>query len=472
MPKVGKITGILAGIFVSLSVPAHAWRLEAGAASTLDTFSSANFVTVNFQQAFDTIPVVVVLPTDQGGDPSELRIQNVTTTGFDIAPVEPPGNDGPHVAMDFHYIAMEPGIGYLPDGTKVVAGIHNTNTIQASNVVAGIKSWDTVGFETTLSASATVIASIQTLNSEENLIPGTFSQPFLSVAIRNLTVSDMQIALERSEVAAGSVIAEDIGWIAFPSSTTGSFELSGGGSIDWNAFTTPDTVVGWGNSCTTYTFSAVAWANARVVGTKNRRDGADGGWTRRCSLSGTDIGLQIDEDMANDSERNHTNEAVGLLAISNSFHQEFIGEIDGQKSVEILSGNYALPSETARYTISSNSTGTTVIDPDSIALVDAIPSDVAFKVTDISGPGSGPVLFTNGTPSSNLTYTYTSLSSTSDDLEFSNDGGLNWTYIPVDIGDGTDPNITHIRILPKGLFAPTTTAGTPNFSISFDAIII
>ncbi|MGH6633946.1 MAG: spore coat protein U domain-containing protein, partial [Sphingopyxis sp.] len=54
---------------------------------------------------------------------------------------------------------------------------------------------------------------------------------------------------------------------------------------------------------------------------------------------------------------------------------------------------------------------------------------------------------------SGLTYGFTSLSSTADDLEFSNNGGASWTYAPVADTNGVDANITHVRVRPKRAMA-------------------
>jgi hypothetical protein len=40
-----------------------------------------------------------------------------------------------------------------------------------------------------------------------------------------------------------------------------------------------------------------------------------------------------------------------------------------------------------------------------------------------------------------------------DDVDFSNDGGSTWTYVPAPNALGVDPAVTHIRIRPKGTMA-------------------
>ena len=88
-----------------------------------------------------------------------------------------------------------------------------------------------------------------------------------------------------------------------------------------------------------------------------------------------------------------------------------------------------------------------------MALTDAIPANASLIVTDIGTAGSGPIAITQGTPSSTLTATFTSLASVTDSFEFSNDNGVTWVYAPVAGSDGTDANVTTIRAKPTGTHA-------------------
>ena len=85
----------------------------------------------------------------------------------------------------------------------------------------------------------------------------------------------------------------------------------------------------------------------------------------------------------------------------------------------------------------------------------------------IWAPRIGALGFAQGTPSSGLSYTYSSLSSTTDDLGFSNNGGASFAYTPVADANGFDPAVTHIRVSPKGLFAGASGSGSPGFTISY-----
>ena len=75
------------------------------------------------------------------------------------------------------------------------------------------------------------------------------------------------------------------------------------------------------------------------------------------------------------------------------------------------------------YTIRVTNVGGGATDADSIVLLDTLPVDMVLYVDDLGSPGSGPALFTDGTPASGITYSFGGLSDTTDDMEF-DDGSL------------------------------------------------
>jgi len=54
------------------------------------------------------------------------------------------------------------------------------------------------------------------------------------------------------------------------------------------------------------------------------RNGGDGGWLRRCRIQNDLVGLTVDEDQANDSERWHTSESAGIVSFGAPFSARFI----------------------------------------------------------------------------------------------------------------------------------------------------
>ena len=307
------------------SQSAFAWKMEADEVTVSNT--TGNTVThITFRQTFDVVPLVFTLMDDRGGDPSALRVTNVSTTGFDIYTVEPDGQDGPHTNMNsIPYIAIEPGAHTFPDGSKITAGVVQTQKFQ-SKLIAG-DSWEHVslsGFGTT----PIVLGEIQTRANErtDDTVPDAVSQPWITTAVSNVASSGFDIALERSETRNGTLTnSETIAYLVMDSGLNGGdhyFGSNGGDRIEYETIRSADAIQGWDNGDYTISFSKT-YDNPMVVSTKNTRDGVDGGWLRRGDIADNHITLQVDEDKAEDSERSHTTERAGLLLFSEPFDAEF-----------------------------------------------------------------------------------------------------------------------------------------------------
>jgi hypothetical protein len=132
-----------------------------------------------------------------------------------------------------------------------------------------------------------------------------------------------------------------------------------------------------------------------------------------------------------------------------------------------LSNPKSIPGGYVNYTLLINSPSAYTVTNNSLVITDAVPAGLKLYVGDYGGAGSGPVSFSQGAPSSTLTYTFTSLASATDDIEFSNDGGATWAYIPVPDINGIDATVTHVRIKPKGSMAAST-----SFSVLFRCRIV
>jgi hypothetical protein len=111
-----------------------------------------------------------------------------------------------------------------------------------------------------------------------------------------------------------------------------------------------------------------------------------------------------------------------------------------------------IPGAVVEYLLSIANPGAYTVTLDTLQLVDITPTNLELAIASI---GPGPAIFTQGTPTSALTYTFTSLSSTTDDLEFSYDGATTWSSSPsaAAIASGYDAGITHVRFRPKGTMA-------------------
>jgi len=117
------------------------WQLEAGRQQLPETFSQSSFARVTFSEPHQRAPLVFVLASSEGSDPTALRINNVNTTGFDVVQVEPDGTDGEHIAMQIHYLAVTPGEHRLPDGTRLTGRRTQVSAVQHGAGVAGETGW-------------------------------------------------------------------------------------------------------------------------------------------------------------------------------------------------------------------------------------------------------------------------------------------------------------------------------------------
>ncbi len=254
-----------------------------------------------------------MLPTDTNAEPATVRIRNITTTGFELGVVEPSGEDGQTAAMTVDFFAAEAGVYNFAGAIRMVVGSYSTSTHQGRNVAGA--SWDDVNFAASFTTAPAVVATVQTINSQPTLEAGILGNPYIDVAIDNVTSVDMDVALERSETSTGTLIAETIGYIAMES---GNEVTVNGETI--KALLTPENIEGWNNGCFVNNYSSSFTATPLVVATKNTRNGADGGWIRRCSISNTGVGLAVDEDRAADTDRSHIDESAGVFSISGAFN--------------------------------------------------------------------------------------------------------------------------------------------------------
>jgi len=128
----------------------------------------------------------------------------------------------------------------------------------------------------------------------------------------------------------------------------------------------------------------------------------------------------------------------------------------------------SIPGALVEYEIEVRNQGVGQPDADQLEVVDQIPDGSFLVVDDFASPGSGPVNFVDGLVSSGLSYTFSGLNSATDDVAFSDDHGMSFGYQPTIGVDGTDPDVTHIRVTPQGVFLPSGPGGDPEFRVQFN----
>lgn len=122
------------------------------------------------------------------------------------------------------------------------------------------------------------------------------------------------------------------------------------------------------------------------------------------------------------------------------------------------------------YTIQVINSGPGAVDNNTTVITDPIPANTELFTGDIDGggPSTGPILFIDGTTASGLSYTFTSLSSTTDNLAFSDNNALDYNKSDTVIDSNEcDPSVTNIKIPLSGIFIGSDGVNHPSFSVKF-----
>ncbi|MGU3389583.1 spore coat protein U domain-containing protein [Sphingomonas sp. M1A8_2b] len=117
----------------------------------------------------------------------------------------------------------------------------------------------------------------------------------------------------------------------------------------------------------------------------------------------------------------------------------------------------AIPGSKQRTTITLTNPDIVAIDANSLAVVLPTPNRGAVA---LDGDGTATTTFVQtaeGSPASTLGVTYSAPASTTDDVDFSANGGTSWTYDPTT----TPKAVTNVRVRPRG-----TMAAGSSFSVS------
>jgi hypothetical protein len=136
-----------------------------------------------------------------------------------------------------------------------------------------------------------------------------------------------------------------------------------------------------------------------------------------------------------------------------------------------LVGPKPIPGAIVLNTSSISNTGTGPVNANTIVITEPIAPSMALRVLDFDGVTAGPVQFNDGSPSSGLSYTFTALGDPGDDVAFSNDSGVTYTYTPAPDANGVDTAVTNIRINPKNAFLGDSGSGATSANLVFKTIV-
>ncbi|MEZ8105628.1 DUF6701 domain-containing protein [Vibrio cortegadensis] len=265
--------------------------------------------------------------------PSTLRVHDVTNSQAVISQKIAPHrrasstvNFVPAPMQNIDYFVIEPGVLDLSNGSRIVAGSVNTNTACGKNTnkcKPDLVNYTDFGapnpFPGKTSEKPGVLVEIQT--QENKLADG--EPRWITGAANDVTKNSFNLFLERSEVGIDADIKrnEKVAFVAGLGQGYVSglkFWLGSATTLNTTGFT-EKVVQPIVDGCKIYTNFSVAFESIpTLIGTKNSRDGEDGGWLRRCDVKKDKVAFIVEEDMDDSNtksgvERRHKQEVASFF---------------------------------------------------------------------------------------------------------------------------------------------------------------
>lgn len=262
-------------------------QVAVGEAGTvhMDQADGDTWHTVELTNSYEEPVVIMQTPSYRGGDPTTIRLRNVTGTSFEWQLDEWDYRDGGHIEETVGYVVVEAGTHTLGDGSILQAATVKTN-----------HDWAEVVYPQAHEAPPVVLTQSQTYEGPQAAVTRQ----------QSVTASSFQVRLQEEEGNDGNHAVETIGWLAFTpgqgSTGTQAYEAA----LTGDKVTDADFTVGF-----TQSFDAVPVFLAGL----QSMDGSDPASLRHDDLGTTGVTIFVEEEQSADEETGHTTENVGYLAI-------------------------------------------------------------------------------------------------------------------------------------------------------------
>ncbi|ADE54311.1 hypothetical protein [Coraliomargarita akajimensis] len=194
-------------------------------------------------------------------------------------------------------------------------------------------------------------------------------------------------------------------------------------------------------------------------------NGATPGDTDTLTVAGTTLKVDGDGNTQSDSDSSVTTVSVQVLPTFTVL--KMVSVDDGNEND---GDDFYIPGERVIYKVVVTNSGQGSPDQDSVTISDTLPDEIDLYVGDYVGGNGGPILVTDGTPGSGLTYSFLGLADGTDSIVFKNSVGVAIT--PDASGDGFDPAVRSFEITAPGTFNPWSGSGAqPNVTLEYRARI-
>ena len=247
----------------------------------------SSWLHVDFSGTFSKPVIIARLAGKNNSEPCVVRIDNVSSTGFDLRLQEYGYLDGIHSIEQVSYLVMEAGHYTMADGTQIEAGTFSTNATS---------SYDGRVFSRTFSQTPVVITSVSSTNEADTV----------TARIRKIDGNGFECRLQEQESNTRSHLTESLAYIAWEPSngSENGLRYEVGRSAD-TVTHTPTTL----NYTTGFSGKPLLYTDMQTT------DGGDTSSLRTLSNEAATLQVQVEEEQSRDTEIAHTTEVAGFIAI-------------------------------------------------------------------------------------------------------------------------------------------------------------
>ncbi|MEC3862104.1 hypothetical protein VK792_12490 [Mesobacterium sp. TK19101] len=250
-------------------------------------------LTVTLQRSYDNPVALAFVMTENGVQPVNARITDVTGDQLTMFLQEPNNEDGIHGVESVAYMIVEEGSWELPDGRLLEAGLLNSNKLSPSG-------FESVTFATEFGATPVVFSQVQSFNGSD----------FVTTRQRASDSDGFELTMQEEEAGNGGVHAtETLGWVALDAGTSNiaGFQLSA-----WQAGGVTD-------ATTTLNTPVAHESPVDFIANLSSFRGADPVWARGTASTNSSVSLSAEEDDSSDSETLHNRaETANVMAFDGS----------------------------------------------------------------------------------------------------------------------------------------------------------
>ncbi|MEM8563753.1 MAG: choice-of-anchor V domain-containing protein [Pseudomonadota bacterium] len=235
---------------------------------------------VTFEQPYSDPIVVMGPPSFNGGQPTSMRVQNVTANSFEFQIDEWDYLDQVHNSESIGYLVVERGIHDLGGGRTMIADSASVKHV-----------WNTVNFTEQLSVTPLVFAQVTSRNGGQTV----------TERLQDISVDAFQVRIQEEEANDGRHVFETVDWIAIEPGITGKI-IAG-------------ELAGVSDSVETFNFPRIFDNLPALIADMQTVAGKDPATPRLTNLGTSTASVFVQEELSRDTETRRRADKLGYIIL-------------------------------------------------------------------------------------------------------------------------------------------------------------